>query len=108
LKRLVVLAILALLVMPAMAAGCIFTNITNATLEANSTGWVVTSGSLTFGVEITNATEGNVSFYNCGGSTISSGDSSGGSSGAEATGALLGLIGGMIGALIIARRGLQR
>lgn len=93
---------------PLPYAGCLFTNITGATLEENATGWNVSSGSVIFGVEIINSTEGNISFYNCGGSTLSSGSGVGDSEGGEATGALLGLIGGMIGALIIAKRGLQR
>jgi hypothetical protein len=74
---------------------------TGATLEPNSSSWVVTSGGITWGMTITNATEGNVSFFNCGGATLKPG---GGSGGGEAAGAAFGIIGGIIGGLIVIRR----
>lgn len=44
---------------------CIFTNITGAALGENSTEWSVTQGDYTWGTLITNASQGNISYYVC-------------------------------------------
>jgi hypothetical protein len=86
---------------PAPSISCFFTNITGATLEPNSSSWTLTSGGITWGMTITNESQGNISFFNCGGATLKNG---GGSGGGEAAGAAFGIIGGIIGGLIVIRR----
>jgi len=79
---------------------CTFTNMTGVTILPNSTNISMHSGRTSWGMTILNATEGNVSYYQCG-SVVNPGSTGGG----EAIGAIFGIIGGMLGGIIILRRG---
>ena len=61
---------------PLVPVTCMFTNITSSSILENSTSWNITSGTLVFGVEIINATNGTLSFYKCGPDSALSGGAS--------------------------------
>jgi PKD repeat protein len=55
----------------AVPSDCVFTNMSGVTLDPGATGWNATSGGTTWGMLITNATAGNVSYFRCGSSYVS-------------------------------------
>lgn len=83
---------------------CTYLNMTGATVLPNSTNISVSSGTSSWGVNILNATEGNVSYYQCGNTAISNNGGSGSGSGGEAAGIAAGVVGGILGSIIILRR----
>lgn len=85
---------------PTPANTCIFANMTGVVLLENSTNLSIVSGETSWGLTILNATEGNVSYFQCG-SIVSPGGSGGG----EAIGIVFGILGGMVGGIVIMRRG---
>ncbi len=89
-------------VIPTPSGSCLFINITGSTIEGNYTNISVIAGSSSWGVTVYNQTEGNISWWQCGGSTIATGGGS--NSGGEAAGSVLGIAGGIIGAIIMSRR----
>ena len=72
LKALLVMTMLfCALIVPATAIdgvsniSCYFTNITGVSLGWNTSEWNITQGQWTWGTWITNVTQGNVSYYSC-------------------------------------------
>lgn len=55
---------------PTPAGNCSFLNVTGLSILQNSTNLSMSAGNSSWGISIINTTEGNISFYQCGNSTI--------------------------------------